>query len=240
MYTSTKTIIFPTSVERMSNKKKVRIAQIFILLVLFSSEANAEEPKTITWENLVPKHVALKNPLQELELQVRLNIEYIAVTRFQERTGQISMVDPDYEFALELEQELKLKNIDFEPLIKDFDKFLDAIEVRNRTIVTKLDGKLVRIPGYALPLESTATSITEFLLVPTVGACIHTPVPPANQMIYVKVNDTYTIHKLYEPIWVIGHIEIEHINTAINYSDGDGDVESAYVIKNAKIQAYQD
>ena len=59
-------------------------------------------------------------------------------------------------------------------------------------------------------------------------------------MIYVKVNDTYTIHKLYEPIWVIGHIEIEHINTAINYSDGDGDVESAYVIKNAKIQAYQD
>ena len=44
-----------------------------------------------------------------------------------------------------------------------------------------LDGKLVKVPGFAVPLEDWASSVTEFLLVPYVGACIHTPPPPPNQ-----------------------------------------------------------
>ena len=41
-----------------------------------------------------------------------------------------------------------------------------------------LDGLTVRLPGYVLPLEITGRKVTEFLLVPWVGACIHTPPPP--------------------------------------------------------------
>ena len=49
----------------------------------------------------------------------------------------------------------------------------------------KLDGAKIKISGFAIPLEMKGDKITEFLLVPYFGACIHTPPPPANQIIHV-------------------------------------------------------
>src|SRR5690606_18432104 len=51
----------------------------------------------------------------------------------------------------------------------------------------KLNGVEVRIPGFMVPLEDTETRVTEFLLVPYFGACIHTPPPPPNQMVHVMM-----------------------------------------------------
>ena len=48
-----------------------------------------------------------------------------------------------------------------------------------------LDGARVKLPGYLVPLEESAAGHTEFLLVPYFGACIHTPPPPANQIVLV-------------------------------------------------------
>lgn len=48
-----------------------------------------------------------------------------------------------------------------------------------------MDGARVRIPGFIVPLEVAHHQITEFLLVPYFGACIHVPPPPANQIIHV-------------------------------------------------------
>jgi hypothetical protein len=38
-----------------------------------------------------------------------------------------------------------------------------------------------RGPGYMVPLEDNLREVTEFLLVPCPGACIHVPPPPPNQ-----------------------------------------------------------
>ena len=45
-------------------------------------------------------------------------------------------------------------------------------------VVAELNGKRVKIGGYVVPLDFDATKVTEFLLVPFVGACIHVPPPP--------------------------------------------------------------
>ncbi len=50
-----------------------------------------------------------------------------------------------------------------------------------------LNKKLVSVPGFMVPLEDDADQVSEFLLVPFAGACIHVPPPPPNQMIYVKL-----------------------------------------------------
>jgi hypothetical protein len=49
----------------------------------------------------------------------------------------------------------------------------------------KLDGKTVKIPGYIVPLDHIGFGVVEFMLVPFIGACIHVPPPPPNQLIYV-------------------------------------------------------
>jgi hypothetical protein len=47
-------------------------------------------------------------------------------------------------------------------------------------------GKKIRIAGYVVPLDAERMQSSEFLLVPYFGACVHSPPPPANQIILVK------------------------------------------------------
>jgi len=74
-------------------------------------------------------------------------------------------------------------------------------------VVTELDGKRVRIGGYVVPLDFDATKVQEFLLVPFVGACIHVPPPPPNQIIYVKAADAFEIAGQFDPVYVTGTLK---------------------------------
>ncbi len=55
----------------------------------------------------------------------------------------------------------------------------------NAPVNVALDGKPARLSGFVVPLDATPDGIREFLLVPYFGACIHTPPPPANQIVHV-------------------------------------------------------
>lgn len=76
-------------------------------------------------------------------------------------------------------------------------------------IVAELNGKIVRIGGYIVPLDFEATTIVEFLLVPFVGACIHVPPPPANQIIYVKVAKGFKAGGTFDPVTVSGTLKTD-------------------------------
>jgi hypothetical protein len=71
-------------------------------------------------------------------------------------------------------------------------------------LLEELNGQLVKIPGFVVPLEGDADNITEFLLVPYFGACIHVPPPPSNQIVYVKFSEGVPITNLYDAVWVTG------------------------------------
>ncbi|WP_340680951.1 DUF3299 domain-containing protein [Paraglaciecola sp.] len=71
-------------------------------------------------------------------------------------------------------------------------------------VVQSLNGKLVKIPGFVVPLEGDNELTTEFLLVPYFGACIHVPPPPPNQIVYVKFSKGVPISNLYDAVWVTG------------------------------------
>lgn len=66
------------------------------------------------------------------------------------------------------------------------------------------DGKLVRLPGYVVPLDFEGTFVKAFLLVPYVGACIHVPPPPPNQLVFVTTETPYNLKGLFEPVIVTG------------------------------------
>jgi hypothetical protein len=76
----------------------------------------------------------------------------------------------------------------------------------------KLDGKMVNIPGFMVPLEDDLDHVDEFLLVPYAGACIHVPPPPPNQMVYVKMNGATKVHVTFtDPIVVTGQLKISTV-----------------------------
>lgn len=74
-------------------------------------------------------------------------------------------------------------------------------------VVSDLDGKKIRIGGYVVPLDFEATTVKEFLLVPYVGACIHVPPPPPNQIIYVKTAKGFDVAGSFDPVYVTGTIK---------------------------------
>ncbi|MFP3457944.1 DUF3299 domain-containing protein, partial [Psychrobacter sp. SIMBA_152] len=69
-------------------------------------------------------------------------------------------------------------------------------------VVEALDGKKVRIPGYVVQLEGDADNVTEFLLVPYFGACIHVPPPPPNQIIHVEYAEGVPYENTYDAVWI--------------------------------------
>lgn len=71
-------------------------------------------------------------------------------------------------------------------------------------LTTEYNGKLVRIPGYLVPLEFSGQNVKLALLVPYVGACIHVPPPPPNQLILITAESPYESKSLFEPVWVEG------------------------------------
>jgi hypothetical protein len=76
----------------------------------------------------------------------------------------------------------------------------------------KLDGQIVRVPGFMVPLEDEVKSVTEFLLVPNPQACIHVPPPPSNQMVFVTVAKSAHQNVQFGPIWVYGKLKLSPKN----------------------------
>jgi hypothetical protein len=72
--------------------------------------------------------------------------------------------------------------------------------------VASMDGALVKIPGYVVPLEEVRGELKEFLLVPYFGACIHTPPPPANQIVFVQPAVPATGFRAMDTVWVSGKL----------------------------------
>ena len=84
-------------------------------------------------------------------------------------------------------------------------------------IVKSQLNKKVRLPGYVVPLDAERSEKREFLLVPYFGACIHTPPPPANQIVLIRPTAQSKIKKLPESmdiVWVEGEIKEGRVSTS--------------------------
>lgn len=80
---------------------------------------------------------------------------------------------------------------------------------------TSLAGRRVRLPGFAIPLEAKGEKISEFLLVPYFGACIHVPPPPANQIIHVVAERPVSGVRTMDAMWVSGTLGLDRTDTGM-------------------------
>ncbi|WP_380056764.1 DUF3299 domain-containing protein [Falsihalocynthiibacter sp. SS001] len=79
----------------------------------------------------------------------------------------------------------------------------------------ELNGAYVKLPGFIIPFDTSSEGVTNFMLVPYVGACIHTPPPPANQLVMVDTVKPWPGDELWDPVWVIGTMSTKLQSTTI-------------------------
>lgn len=86
----------------------------------------------------------------------------------------------------------------------------------NAPVNTGLEGKLVKIPGFIVPLDVAKDgTVSEFFLVPYFGACIHVPPPPANQIVYVTTRKGIALNSIYEAYWITGTMKMQNKSTPL-------------------------
>lgn len=78
-----------------------------------------------------------------------------------------------------------------------------------------LNGQAVRIAGYVVPLDAEREAVHELLLVPYFGACIHTPPPPANQIIHVRLRQPQEGIRPMDTLWIKGTLRLENSSTEV-------------------------
>lgn len=81
-----------------------------------------------------------------------------------------------------------------------------------------IDGQSVRLPGYLVPLEDGKAGMSEFLLVPYFGACIHTPPPPSNQIVHVKPKVAPKGFRSMDTVWISGTLKLLRSDTMMGAS----------------------
>lgn len=91
---------------------------------------------------------------------------------------------------------------------------LDYIEGTVSDSLKKLDGKVVRIPGFVVPLDDFMEEGAEFLLVPYYGACVHTPPPPPNQIVFVIMQGKKNVKlTLFDAVWMEGKLKVATVES---------------------------
>ena len=97
---------------------------------------------------------------------------------------------------------------------------------------SNLDGQKIWLAGFVAPLTYDDDIVTEFLLVPSFGACIHVPPPPPNQTILVTVDKEHglTLEDSWGAVWVEGTMTLDYAATDL--------AEASYTITSATSGVY--
>jgi uncharacterized protein len=98
--------------------------------------------------------------------------------------------------------------------------------------VHSFDHQRIRLAGYFVPLEQTdAGQLLEILFVPYYGACIHVPPPPANQIIYAKLQKPMSETSMFDAYWLEGTLVAEPHNNDI--------AETVYSMQDASLTLWE-
>ena len=217
-----------------------KISKIILVLIwtTIAGLAHANIDKEIGWDDLVPAENDIMDPDLGLnDDQMYVFIEALLIRDMIVAGEDIS--EDDKKLYKEYRAELESQKVDVDKLFEDVDYITE--QRRNMTFETnvQLDGTRIRMPGYMLPLEFEGKLVTEFLLVPYVGACIHTPPPPANQIIHVKSEKGFEPgSRFFSPVWVTGLMEIEGKKIDTDMVDGSVEIYSSYSMPDAAVEAY--
>ncbi len=109
---------------------------------------------------------------------------------------------------------------------------LAAQQVMDFSVNKALDGALIKIPGFIVPLDVGKDGlVTDFFLVPYFGACIHVPPPPPNQIVHVRISKGIALDSIYEAYWITGRMKVVNKSTRLG--------ASAYQLAASNVEIYK-
>ena len=208
-------------------------ALIILVALIWAFPAMAQS--AITWDDLRSHSTHLSNPYEQLttEQTYRLSSLY----QLKEWVKENPSAPDSYEVKeiQRLEQSFEDEGLDTSEMLIHVDDARAYWRSQRKITNPDLDHRSVQLSGYVLPLnennrEPQKQWVHEFLLVPYVGACIHVPPPPSNQMIYIKPEAAIKNPGLFSSVLVTGTIRSNLSSHELFQVDGSRTVEVSYAM----------
>ncbi|MFO1321492.1 MAG: DUF3299 domain-containing protein [Burkholderiales bacterium] len=221
--------------------KRLRSALLVALACLpaFAPVQAADTMRTIQWQDLGARTQTSDNPFSRLTRDQLSLLSDVASVRDRRERGDKSLTATELGSEQSAARKLEQGGLDVEALLAKRREMSELRKGQGAVLNRALEGQLVRVPGYLLPLELKGRKVTEFLLVPWVGACIHTPPPPPNQIVHVKPDVPYEMSGMFEPIWVMGRLSLGAAKKSLYMVDGSSDIDIGYTISATRVEPYK-
>jgi hypothetical protein len=206
------------------------VAVLFLATPVLASDA-----RELSWSDLVPAPVEHENPFETLTSDQIDGLRRLVRLKSRVEAGDAGAMND----ATVLQTELESSGLDVDGLLARRVRIMELRRAAAARVNEDLIGEMVRIPGFVVPLEFRDQKAVEFLLVPTAGACIHIPPPPANQIVHVRYPEGLKFEGFSNPVWVSGQIAAENSVQTVGYVDGTAPIEASYVMQPTLVEPYR-
>ena len=195
-----------------------------------AAETSSNEPEVGEWIDDTPAREAPDNSLvaaAEREAQRKADLAARGLT---EIGWEDLMPEGEEELLMELFQQQMAVLYSGGPIAEG--SAADAmVQIGTFNTVPELNEMKIRIPGYTVPFEFDAEArISEFLLVPYFGACIHAPPPPPNQTIFIMSEEPIRLRDLAQAVWIEGTLYTQTQESHL--------ADAAYTIRLERLETY--
>ncbi|MFC3615786.1 DUF3299 domain-containing protein [Lutimaribacter marinistellae] len=190
-------------------------------------------PQFATWQELVPEVAPYDDPFIEMTFGQRSDLR--DVLRYQQSLEIGEATDEMRELAESARDRLSVYGLDPEKLLQQRLVVMERRRAAATSVSTALVDREILMDGYVLPLEWDGENVVEFLLVPWVGACIHTPPPPPNQIIHVNYPQGLAVEQRFEPVRLQGTLRHSPAAHDLFLIDGSQAVMASYGLDAAQI-----
>ena len=219
------------------SRRSRRYAAYFWVCVLscvfaLSLTGPASAQTTLTWEDLQVQSTSLRNPYEHLTTAQTYQLSDLYQLREWIKVNQPAPDSFERKELQRLEDAFAAEDLDVDELLKDAEAARLYWAAQSRGTNADITESPVRIDGYVLPLgieagqnSTQGKPINEFLLVPYVGACIHVPAPPPNQMVYIKTSEAVENPGMFSPVQVEGELQAHEGSYDLFQVDGSRTVD---------------
>jgi nickel/cobalt exporter len=200
-------------------------------LCLMVGGQSAGAAPLVTWDELTPSTEPYDNPFDEMPAAQMTDLQRILRARMLEEDGR-----PDEALsaaAAEARRRLEAAGLDIAALFAQRDRIIERRREAATGVTAAHLGAEVVMDGFALPLKEEAGRVVEFLLVPWVGACIHTPPPAPNQIVHVSMPGGIEISGRYHAVRLQGRLEHRPAQHDLFLVDGARHIDVAYAMVDA-------
>ncbi|WP_216597980.1 DUF3299 domain-containing protein [Ruegeria sp. HKCCD6428] len=218
----------------------MRLSFAVIAACLLALPAHSEVAR-IEWADLVDETAQdYEDPFVELTGKQLNALRRLVRLRAQlEKGGSTPELLDQIKLDIEAtEATLAEEGVDADWLISQRWVVMERREKAGTAANVDIDGATVSLGGFVIPAPRDEDGSQMAYIVPERGMCSHVPPPPPNQMVRLRLSESWAPSTVYEPIVVTGQIRIDPTQKEMLVVDGPVLMKAAFTLVVDNVQTF--